>query len=119
VARTKPFDATPLEATYYGPACKQILSSTSNYGVEFGCHVLNIWRPKGTTADAKLPVMMFVPGGSNDYGEAEPYNASAMAAHQNAIITSINYRVGAAARGFERSLRACVLARLSAVRRLS
>jgi len=35
-----------------------------------------------------------VPGGSNDYGEAEPYNASAMAAHQNAIITSINYRVG-------------------------
>lgn len=94
VARTEPFATSPLEATYFGPACKQVLSSTKTYGAEHGCHVLNIWRPAGTARGAKLPVMMYVPGGENDFGEAEPYNASAMAAHQNAVITSINYRVG-------------------------
>ena len=38
--------------------------------------------------------MLYIPGGSNDFGEAEPYNASQMAAHQHAVICSINYRVG-------------------------
>ena len=94
VVRSKPFATAPLDATYYGPACKQVLSSTKTYGVEHGCHVLNVWRPKGTVSGAKLPVMMYVPGGSNDFGEAEPYNASQMAAHHDAVITSLNYRVG-------------------------
>ena len=94
IPRSEPFATSPLAATYYGPACKQVLTSTSTYGVEHGCHVLNVWRPAGTTSGAKLPVMLYVPGGSNDFGEAEPYNASQMAAHQNSVITSINYRVG-------------------------
>ena len=58
VPRSAPFDTSPLVATYYGPACKQVLSSTKNYGVEHGCHVLNIWRPAGTAAGAALPVLM-------------------------------------------------------------
>lgn len=92
--RTNAFDDQPLIATYYGPACKQTLTANKTYGLEHGCHVLNVWRPAHTAADAKLPVMLYVPGGSNDFGEAEPYNASQMAAHQHAIICSINYRVG-------------------------
>ena len=91
--RTNPFDESPLVATYYGPACKQVLNSKKNYGVE-ECHYLNVWRPAGTAAGASLPVMLYIPGGSNDFGEAEPYNASQMAANQQAVITSINYRVG-------------------------
>ncbi|EGB12776.1 hypothetical protein AURANDRAFT_13973, partial [Aureococcus anophagefferens] len=62
--------------------------------VEHGCHVLNVWRPAGAAADAALPVIMFVPGGSNDFGEAEPYNASMLASAQHAVVASINYRVG-------------------------
>ena len=38
--------------------------------------------------------MLFIPGGSNDFGEAEPYNASVMASNHAALICSINYRVG-------------------------
>ena len=96
VVRTQPFRAHDaiFDASYYGPACKQTLSNVSTYGVEHGCHVLNVWRPAGVTADAMLPVMLFIPGGSNDFGEAEPYNASEMAARHRAIITSANYRVG-------------------------
>jgi carboxylesterase type B len=71
-----------------------VLGKTTTYGLEHGCHVLNIWRPAGAPVHARLPVMLYVPGGSNDFGEAEPYNASALAAQQGAIITSINYRVG-------------------------
>eukprot|EP00965_Chrysotila_dentata_P080525 2656887-Pleurochrysis_carterae.AAC.1 len=37
---------------------------------------------------------MYVPGGENDFGEAEPYNASQLAADQHALVASINYRVG-------------------------
>ena len=35
-----------------------------------------------------------MPGGENDFGEAEPYNASQLAADQRAIVASMNYRVG-------------------------
>ena len=41
--------------------------------------------------DALRPVMLYIPGGSNDFGEAEPYNASEMAYHHRAVITSANY----------------------------
>jgi len=92
--RSEPYAAQLAQATSFGPACLQTLTSTENYGVEHGCHVINIWRPTGATAADKLPVLMFVPGGSNDFGEAEPYNASQLASTQRAVIASINYRVG-------------------------
>lgn len=97
--RSRPFDKDPLGAHYFGPACLQTLTANTTYGVEHGCHVLNIWRPAAsptrlTSPRASLPVMLFIPGGSNDFGEAEPYNASLMAANHHALICSINYRVG-------------------------
>ena len=94
VPRSKGFDQNPLEATYFGPACLQTLTNVTTYGSEYSCHVLNIWRPAGVGPGANLPVMLFVPGGTNDFGEAEPYNASIMASDQHAVICSINYRVG-------------------------
>jgi len=92
--RTEHFEKSPLDATYFGPACLQTLTNVTTYGSEYSCHVLNCWRPSGATAGADLPVLLFVPGGSNDFGEAEPYNASALAAAQHALVCSINYRVG-------------------------
>ena len=93
VANAKPLEGT-LDASYYGPACLQVLTNTSTYGVEHGCHVLNVWRPAGVAEDVKLPVLLYVPGGENDYGEAEPYNATFLAAEHAAVVASINYRVG-------------------------
>ena len=95
--RTSPFEATPLDASYYGPACLQTLTANTTYGVEHGCHVMNFWRPAQISdeqAAAGLPVIVFIPGGSNDFGEAEPYNASVMATNHAALVCSINYRVG-------------------------
>ncbi len=92
--RTAPYDPRPLRATAFGPACLQTLTDMTTYGVEFGCHVINVWRPRGASAGEALPVLLYVPGGENDFGEAEPYNASQLAANQRAVIASINYRVG-------------------------
>eukprot|EP00966_Prymnesium_polylepis_P132024 3053202-Prymnesium_polylepis.1 len=62
---------------------------------------MNFWRPAHVTeaqAAAGLPVLLYIPGGSNDFGEAEPYNASVMATNHVALVCSINYRCAAAAR---------------------
>ena len=38
-ARETPFATSPLDASYYGPACLQTLTANTTYGVEHGCHV--------------------------------------------------------------------------------
>eukprot|EP00466_Bigelowiella_natans_P010094 jgi/Bigna1/142181/aug1.67_g16889 len=58
------------------------------------CLVMNVWKPSNATNASSLPVLVYIYGGSNDFGEAEPYNASQMAVAQNSIIASFNYRVG-------------------------
>ena len=40
------------------------------------------------------PVMVFVYGGSNQFGEAEPYNMSGLAAFHDVVAVNMNYRTG-------------------------
>jgi para-nitrobenzyl esterase len=58
------------------------------------CLYLNIWRP--ATAAAGLPVMVFVHGGSNITGyTADPlYDGAALARAANAVVVTVNYRLG-------------------------
>jgi para-nitrobenzyl esterase len=58
------------------------------------CLTLNIWRP--ATGDSKLPVMLFVHGGSNISGyTADPvYDGANLAKKANAVIVTANYRLG-------------------------
>lgn len=93
VLRSAPFTQNPFDATYFGQACLQVLTQNTTYGVE-DCLVMNVWSPRGATRESKLPVLVYIYGGSNDFGEAEPYNASQLAVGQNAVIASFNYRVG-------------------------
>lgn len=86
------YDSTPLDARAFGPACLQD-SGLSAYGAEHGCLVANVWAPPGATASSGLPVIGFVFGGNFDFDEAEPYNMSELAAAQNAVAFSFNYRV--------------------------
>jgi len=80
-----------IEATMWGPACTQVGADPSaTYGSD-DCLRANVWRPVGA---AGLPVMVFIYGGSNQFGEAEPYNMSAMAAFNDVVCVSFNYRTG-------------------------
>lgn len=83
----------------FGPGANntydETIASTLNTPVgSEDCLTLNIWRP--ATADAKLPVMLFIHGGSNISGyTADPvYDGANLARKANAVIVTANYRLG-------------------------
>lgn len=83
-----------IRADVWGPACMQVATNPyATYGSE-DCLKANIWRPHTTSQKAGLPVMVFIYGGSNQFGEAEPYNMSALAAFHDVLCVSFNYRTG-------------------------
>jgi para-nitrobenzyl esterase len=59
------------------------------------CLYLNVWRPAGTTPDAKLPVMFWIYGGGFVNGGSSPavYSGSKFA-EKGVILVSANYRLG-------------------------
>jgi len=101
---------TPRSTQQFGNACAQLgrlygPGSNNKYDETIGttlgktvgnedCLYLNIWRP-ATTA-AMLPVIVFVHGGSNITGyTADPiYDGSHLAATANAVVVTVNYRLG-------------------------
>jgi para-nitrobenzyl esterase len=83
----------------YGPGSNNTYDSTigttlnQSVGSE-DCLYLNIWRP--STDAANLPVIVFIYGGSDVSGyTADPtYNGANLAKTANAVVVTINYRVG-------------------------
>ena len=103
--------ATPRDATAYGPACVQTgrlygpglhnrhddtIGSTlgKTVGSE-NCLYLNVWTPASRPATPR-PVIVFVHGGSNITGyTADPvYDGAALARNEDAVVVSVNYRLG-------------------------
>lgn len=87
------------------PWCPQVLSaldgvSQSRWGELAGqedCLFLDVYAPAMTdsaAAQARLPVMMWIHGGSNVWGRAEQYNASELARRHNVIVVVAQYRLG-------------------------
>jgi carboxylesterase type B len=67
----QPFDQDPLIATAFGPACIQDGDfSNETYGSENECLNMNVWKPFPPPKEP-LAVILFVPGGSWQFGEAE------------------------------------------------
>jgi para-nitrobenzyl esterase len=84
------------DATAFGSNCPQI----TEYGAFAGpandnenCLFVNVFTPNlhGTT---KLPVLVFVHGGGNINGESSDYDGAAMAVQGNAVVVTLNYRLG-------------------------
>ena len=103
--------ASTLSARAFGQSCSQggrlfspspdtggfSLSVRDGIGKPVGgedCLSLNIWRPAG--AGGNLPVIVFIHGGSNVVGyTADPmYDGAALAAKANAVVVTLNYRLG-------------------------
>ena len=101
-----------LQATAFAPACYQDAYLTDWYrrvGAAFGapasafvapvvsedCLYLNVWTPQ-LDARAKLPVMVWIYGGSNRSGWTfEPnYHGQHLARRGNVVVVTIAYRVG-------------------------
>ncbi|RZJ25714.1 MAG: carboxylesterase/lipase family protein [Haliea sp.] len=102
--------STTRAATSFGNACAQYgriygPGSNNKYDETIGttlntavgsedCLYLNVWRP--ATSESKLPVVVFLHGGSNVSGyTADPmYDGAALAKASNAIVVTPNFRVG-------------------------
>lgn len=55
------------------------------------CLYLNVWAPPGAQG---LPVMVWVHGGGNTIGSGDTYIGATLAARQQVVVITINYRLG-------------------------
>jgi para-nitrobenzyl esterase len=84
----------PRDATAVGPACPQ--NATPSYArADEDCLTLNVWTPPGGAA-AK-PVLAWIPGGAFAEGSGgyQLYDGARLAARVDAVVVTMNYRVGA------------------------
>ena len=94
-----------LDADAFGPDPIQavdgpftgVIPGTSTASVSEDCLTLNVWVPVGAEAGAGLPVMVWVYGGAflTGGGSFPLYNGARLAAEQQVVVASVNYRVGA------------------------
>ena len=103
--------STPRDASAYGPACVQTgrlygpglhnrhdETIGSTLGKTVGsedCLYLNIWTPASVSVKPRA-VIVFVHGGSNITGyTADPvYDGATLARDEDAVVVSVNYRLG-------------------------
>ncbi len=56
------------------------------------CLTLDIYRPN--SKNTQLPVMFYIHGGNNQMGDSSEVNPGELVVNANAVVVSINYRVG-------------------------
>ncbi|XP_066292863.1 pyrethroid hydrolase Ces2e-like [Branchiostoma lanceolatum] len=93
------------EAVEYGSYCPQNLVFLNgidlDFPMEFGenmtmsedCLTVNVFTPT-VAEDAALPVLLWIHGGTLISGMGSPPGWEALAAHQDVVVVSINYRLG-------------------------
>ncbi|KAF1927310.1 alpha/beta-hydrolase [Didymella exigua CBS 183.55] len=82
-------------ATTYGPACWQnVYSSTLQ---SEACLNLNVFRPSGVPLDQKLPIFIFIHGGSFVSGSSKSFDGAMFVARsaQPVMVITMQYRLGA------------------------
>ncbi|KAM4767067.1 fatty acyl-CoA hydrolase precursor, medium chain-like isoform 1-T1 [Cyanocitta cristata] len=60
------------------------------------CLYLNVYTPVSTGKQEKLPVLVWIHGGGLVFGAASSYDGSALAAFDNVVVVTIQYRLGIA-----------------------
>ena len=100
----KPAWTETLEANQHGSACIQAAGSPGGMPGEKGtitgsedCLYLSVYAPafaKNEVTEKTLPIMVWAHGGSNTHGAGSMYDGSRLAAEQQVIVVSINYRLG-------------------------
>ncbi|XP_039336533.2 liver carboxylesterase 1 isoform X1 [Saimiri boliviensis] len=94
-------------ATSYPPMCSQdavtgqflselLTNRKENIPLKFSedCLYLNIYTPADLTKKSRLPVMVWIHGGGLLLGGASTYDGLALAAHENVVVVTIQYRLG-------------------------
>ncbi|NXJ61391.1 SASB hydrolase, partial [Rostratula benghalensis] len=95
------------DATSYPPMCLQdkvqgqvfsdIITNRKEkvvLDVSEDCLYLNVYTPVSTEKQEKLPVFVWIHGGGLVFGAASSYDGSALAAFDNVVVVTIQYRLG-------------------------
>jgi para-nitrobenzyl esterase len=90
------------QTTAFGTICMQQTQAGAVTGGE-DCLTINVWTPSDFTADAKMPVLVFVHGGANIVGSSSDattdgsklYDGAALSAARHVVVVTFNYRVAA------------------------
>ncbi|MEU9863624.1 carboxylesterase family protein [Streptomyces sp. NPDC047971] len=84
------------EADRLAPACVQFapFGLADPSAVSEDCLYLDVYRPKGARAGARLPVILWIHGGAYAMGTGTQFGGRTMADLTNTVVVSINYRLG-------------------------
>lgn len=80
-------------ATQFAPHCPQPPSPFGVAAASENCLYLNVFAPAGSNG-RRLPVMVWVHGGSLLVGESDDYNPAGLV-RRGVIVVTVNYRLGA------------------------
>ncbi|KAL1671782.1 Alpha/Beta hydrolase protein [Schizophyllum commune] len=87
-------DLGEVNATAYPPSCIQASSNTTE-GASEDCLFLNVNVPANTTADTKLPVLVWIHGGGFQTGNAnQPPDYLLHSSSEPLIFVTLQYRLG-------------------------
>lgn len=83
------------DAIAYGPMCMQMRAVTPDVKQSEDCLTLNVWTPAGFKPGAKLPVMVWIHGGSFTGGSGSNaiYDGTHFA-ERGVVLVTVNYRLG-------------------------
>jgi len=86
----------PLKVTKPSSACAQNadLGVFSKAGGQEDCLYLNVYRSSSAEPQKKRPVFVWIYGGALEVGQADHYNPVKLAKQGNAVVVTLNYRVG-------------------------
>ncbi|MFF5932146.1 carboxylesterase/lipase family protein [Streptomyces sp. NPDC012508] len=84
------------EADRQAPACVQFspFGLADPSAVSEDCLYLDVYRPKGVRAGARLPVILWIHGGAYSQGAGTQFGGRTMAELTDSVVVSINYRLG-------------------------
>jgi para-nitrobenzyl esterase len=80
-------------ATEFGSPCPQKLGVFGVPSTDEDCLFLNVYTPANATPGSKLPVMVWIHGGSLITGESTDYDPTALV-KRGVVAVTINYRLG-------------------------
>ena len=94
---------TPRDASTFGNICPQVVlglfpvpgKQAGDVQGDEDCLYLNVYAPKSATPGSKLPVMVWIHGGSFTLGAGSTYDGTRLAEQYGMVVVTLNYRLGA------------------------
>ncbi|MFC4121181.1 carboxylesterase/lipase family protein [Nonomuraea zeae] len=82
------------DAARWGNRCPAAAGSNGPRSETEDCLYLNVFRPSGTQAGRRLPVLFWIHGGGLVNGSANQHDGTLIAQLEDVVVVSVNYRLG-------------------------